>query len=161
MYPSLGPGGQSLPKHVGDNVLPNFPLFNRLLFFASNRDKLVINDTTNGLQATHRQLLSDVLYLRNALWAQLDSKVRDRLLAGDEICVNLLAAGGYEFSTGFLALLALGAVVVPICEQRDFLCHITGQVLIPEQRLQSRYMRPCTLPKPPNLLEYYILRNVQ
>lgn len=111
-------GGQWLPKHVGDNVLPNFPIFNRLLFFASNRDKLVINDATNSLQATHRQLLSDVLYLRNALWTRLDSRVRNGLLAGDEICVNLLAAGGYEFAIGFLALLALGAVIVPICKQR-------------------------------------------
>ncbi|KAJ4854632.1 AMP-binding enzyme domain-containing protein [Trichoderma breve] len=114
MNSSPSAGGQSLPKHIGDNVLPNFPIFNRLLFFASNRDKLVINDTTNGLQATHQQLLSDVLYLRNALWTRLDSKVRNRLLAGEEICVNLLAAGGYEFATAFLALLALGAVIVPI-----------------------------------------------
>ncbi|KKP04712.1 hypothetical protein THAR02_03192 [Trichoderma harzianum] len=114
MNSSPSAGGQSLPKHIGDNVLPNFPIFNRLLFFASNRDKLVINDTTNDLQATHRQLLSDVLYLRNALWTRLDSKVRNRLLAGEEICVNLLAAGGYEFATAFLALLALGAVIVPI-----------------------------------------------
>lgn len=117
MNSSPSAGGQSLPKHIGDNVLPNFPIFNRLLFFASNRDKLVINDTTNGLQATHRQLLSDVLYLRNALWTRLDSKMRNRLLAGEEICVNLLAAGGYEFATAFLALLALGAVIVPICKQ--------------------------------------------
>lgn len=105
-----------LPQHVGDTILPNFSIFNRLLFFAGNRDNLVVNDVTNGLKATHRQLLSDVLHLRNALQARLDPDTRRRLLQGDEIAINLLASGGYEFATAFLALLALGAVIVPICE---------------------------------------------
>lgn len=105
-----------LPQHIGDKILPNFPIFNRLLYLAGNRDSLAINDVTYGHKATYNQLLSDVLHLRNAIFRRLDANVQDKLLRGERVCVNLLAPGGYEFATAFLATVALGAVLVPICE---------------------------------------------
>lgn len=117
MHLHSGRDGQK-PRHIGTNILPNFSIFNRLLYLAGNRDHIAINDATCGLQATHRQLLSDVLHLRNALLGQLGPDIQTRIFSGQEVAINLLASGGYEFATGFLAIIALGAVVVPICELR-------------------------------------------
>lgn len=104
------------PQHVGDNILPNFSLFVRLLFYAQYRSSVAINDVTNSLQGTHADLLSDVLHLRNAVRDMLSPEVRERLILGHPVAINLLASGGYEFAVGFLAIVALGAIVVPICK---------------------------------------------
>ncbi|KAJ5558580.1 hypothetical protein N7535_008796 [Penicillium sp. DV-2018c] len=103
-----------IPKHIGDNILPNFPIFNRLLYLAGNRTSLAINDVTYGHTATYGELLSDVLHLRNAIFRSLDISSKSSLLRGDKVSINLLAPGGYEFATAFLATVALGAVLVPI-----------------------------------------------
>lgn len=103
------------PKHVGPNVLPNFPLFPRLVGYATREPSTVIRDVTNGFEATHLQLLTDVLHLRNVLQNSLDENTRQRLLNGEEVYFNVLAPGGYEFATAFLAILAIGGVIVPLC----------------------------------------------
>ncbi|KAJ5781022.1 hypothetical protein N7457_006182 [Penicillium paradoxum] len=108
------PASTKLPQHIGENILPNFPIFSRLLYLAGNRSSLAINDVTYGHQATYGQLLSDVLHLRNAIFHRLDADTQAKLLRGDRVCINLLAPGGYEFATAFLATVALGAVLVPI-----------------------------------------------
>ena len=104
------------PKHIGDNVLPNFPIFNRLLYLAGQSTQLAINDVTYGHKATYAQLLSDVLHVRNDLRKRLCPSVHAQLLRGERVSINLMAPGGYEFSTALLATLAIGAVIVPICE---------------------------------------------
>ncbi|KAL4888857.1 hypothetical protein BDV59DRAFT_210634 [Aspergillus ambiguus] len=104
----------SKPRHIGNTIFPNFPIFNRLLFFAHNHTSIAVKDVTNKLQGTHAQLLSDVLHVRNALRNSLDERTRQKLLNGDLVTITLLAPGGYEFAAGFLAIVALGAVVVPI-----------------------------------------------
>lgn len=106
----------NLPRHVGDNIVPSFPVFNRLLFLALKSSSLAIDDVTYGLQATHEELLSDVLHLRNAIRKTLDPVLQVKLLRGDRVCINILAPGGYEFSVAFLAVAALGAIIVPICK---------------------------------------------
>ncbi|KAL5363342.1 hypothetical protein BJX96DRAFT_177982 [Aspergillus floccosus] len=106
--------GLAQPKHVGDNIFPNFPIFNRLLFFAHYYTSVAVDDVTNNLRGTHAQLLSDVLHVRNAVQKSLDEMTNQKLLRGERVTINLLAPGGYEFATGFLAIIALGAVVVPI-----------------------------------------------
>lgn len=104
------------PKHVGDNVFPNYPVFTRLLFYAQNSSSVAINDVTNNLQGTYAELLSDVLHLRNSIRDMLSPEIRERLILGHPVAINLLTPGGYEFAVGLLAILALGAVVVPICK---------------------------------------------
>ena len=46
----------------------------------------------------------------------LDSQILNRIEAGDEVFIGVLAAGGYEFAVGLLAVLALGAAAVPMGE---------------------------------------------
>jgi malonyl-CoA/methylmalonyl-CoA synthetase len=87
----------------------------RLVGYASTREDTLIRDVTNNYTATHLQLLTDVLHLRNVLYQSVDEDARDHLWNGDEVAFNILASGGYEFAVAFLAVLALGGVIVPLC----------------------------------------------
>lgn len=105
--------GDFSSPHVGPNVFPNFLLFSRLVRWA-HRPLLAVRDVTFQFEATYTQLLTDVLHLRNHLRNTLDLSVVERIDREDEVYVLLLGPGGYEFVVGFLAILALGAVIVPI-----------------------------------------------
>jgi malonyl-CoA/methylmalonyl-CoA synthetase len=104
-----------MPKHVGPNVLPNYNIFSRLLGYASQGSAIAVNDVTNGYAATHLQLLTDVLNVRNTLYESLEEGTRQKLWRGEEVFFNLLAPASYEFAVGFLAILAIGGVIVPLC----------------------------------------------
>ena len=103
----------SLPAHSGPNVFPNFLLFSRLVRLA-HRPLLAVRDVTFGFKATYTQLLSDVLLLRNSLRQQLDPAIVARVDHGEEVYILLLGPGGYEFTVGFLGVVAFGAAVVPL-----------------------------------------------
>lgn len=74
----------------------------------------MIKDPTAGYAASHIQLLTDVLCLRNLLQAKLDKSALEQLRAGAEIFINVLGSGGYEFTVAFFAIVAIGAVIVPL-----------------------------------------------
>ncbi|KAJ5577105.1 hypothetical protein N7535_004031 [Penicillium sp. DV-2018c] len=104
-----------IPPHVGDTVLPNAPFFHRLLRYAQRTPSpLVVRDLNAGVEKTYHDLLSDVLSLRKALEAALSPEVRRDLVADKEVYMGLLAPGGYEYTVGFIAILAIGAAVVPM-----------------------------------------------
>jgi malonyl-CoA/methylmalonyl-CoA synthetase len=116
MSPPARPGDLSLftPKHEGPTVFPNFFFFSRLSRLAYKRSLIAIRDLKFGYTASYAQLLTDVLTMRNALRAKLDPKVLQRLDNDEEVYVLLLGPASYEFTVGFFALMALGAVIVPI-----------------------------------------------
>jgi malonyl-CoA/methylmalonyl-CoA synthetase len=99
-----------------DDTLPNIPLFIRLLGFAHRLppSQVAVQDNTSGKCASHLQLLNDVLSLRRYLYSLLDIETRMKLERKEEVFMLLLAPPGYEYAVGFLAILALGAAVVPI-----------------------------------------------
>ncbi|KAK3714335.1 hypothetical protein LTR37_007921 [Vermiconidia calcicola] len=101
------------PKHTGPNILPNFFLFSRLVRLA-HKPLLACRDLTFLYTASYAQLLTDVLHLRNVLRQQLDPDVVAQIDNEDEIYVLLLGPAGYEFTVGFLSLIALGVIPVPI-----------------------------------------------
>ncbi len=101
------------PKHQGPNVFPNFFLFSRLVRLA-HKPLLACRDLTFGFTATYTQLLTDVLHLRNVLRGQLRHEIIADVDNENEVFMLLLGPAGYEFTVGFLALIALGVVVVPI-----------------------------------------------
>jgi malonyl-CoA/methylmalonyl-CoA synthetase len=41
-----------------------------------------------------------------------------RLRKGDEVYIGVLAAGGYEFTVAMVAILAIGAAVVPMSKSK-------------------------------------------
>ncbi|OAG37622.1 hypothetical protein AYO21_08230 [Fonsecaea monophora] len=108
-----------VPNHCGPNVLPAFALFSRLLRFASRHNRIAITDGTTGYHASHIQLLTDILHLRNVLEESLHPQAFARLQIqhegpGQEVFVNIIASAGYEFAVAMLAVLAAGAVPVPL-----------------------------------------------
>lgn len=123
---NIDPSGQAvrlpdntlpLPRHIGPNIFPDFTAFHRLLYLARVReDRIAIHDVTAGIKVTTGQYLSDILRLRNTIQARLDPSIQEKLLRGEEVFVCLLAKGGYEFAVALFAIVALGAIAVPICE---------------------------------------------
>lgn len=105
---------QIVPSHDGPHVLPNNPLFTRLLRHA-HRNRVAIKDQELGVSKTYGELLDAVLAFREVVRAALPSKVERQLSYGDEVYVGVLAGGGYEFTVAVLAVLAMGAAVVPMC----------------------------------------------
>lgn len=102
-----------VPRHgsLKDNVLPNDPLFLRLLTIAHNQNasKPLIRDLTTGVEATASTLLSDILNLRRRIAKCLSSRTLEDLRDGKDVFISISAGGGYEFAVGILAILALGA----------------------------------------------------
>lgn len=104
-----------VPPHKGSSILPCHPLFNRLLRFAHDRPpRLCVRDVNAGTEATHLQLLTDVIALRERLRSTLSRDVLDAIDRRDEVYLAVLAGGGYEYTVGMLGVLALGAAVVPM-----------------------------------------------
>lgn len=104
-----------VPPHVGGRVLPCHSLFQRLLRLAEhNPPRLAVRDDDAGSEATHIQLLTDVLALRQRLWEALGPDVREAIDRRHEVYIAVLAPGGYEFTVATLAVLATGAAVVPM-----------------------------------------------
>jgi malonyl-CoA/methylmalonyl-CoA synthetase len=104
-----------VPRHSGPTVLPAHPFFNRLVRFAhAVPPRLCVRDDNSGLEATHLQVLTDVLAFRQRVWESFSPAVRQQLDDQDEVYIAILAAGGYEYTVAVLAALALGAAVVPM-----------------------------------------------
>lgn len=104
-----------VPPHTGNHVLPNSPLFTKLLRHA-RRNLLAIRDNILKIEKSYGELLSDVLAYRGFLESVLGEEVLQRIENREEVYVGVLAAGGYEFTVALLAVLALGAAVVPMSE---------------------------------------------
>ncbi|OJD14067.1 hypothetical protein AJ78_05544 [Emergomyces pasteurianus Ep9510] len=103
------------PPHAGDNVLPLSPFFSKLLRYAHRKSQRVaIRDVNLAIEKTYIEFLSDVLAVRNALRSSLSPEAQGALQAGEEVYIALIAAGGYEYAVGFVAICALGAAVVPM-----------------------------------------------
>ena len=96
-------------------MLPNSPFFSRLLRFAHEEvPRLAVRDVNTKAEKTYLELLTDVLAVRSALRRSLRDETIEELSKGDEIYIGVIAPGGYEFSVAMLAVLALGAAVVPM-----------------------------------------------
>ncbi|KAL4951771.1 hypothetical protein BDW69DRAFT_186082 [Aspergillus filifer] len=105
----------TVPPHTGHNVLSDLPFFEKLLRFAHRRPPLLaIRDVNAGVEKSYLQLLSDALTLRKALKGSLGPEIQQDLEDDNEVYIALIAPGGYEYAVAFIAILALGAAVVPI-----------------------------------------------
>ncbi|OCT44473.1 hypothetical protein CLCR_05634 [Cladophialophora carrionii] len=102
------------PRHVGPNIFPNFPVFTRLIGYAAQGEAVAIDDRTYNIKASYSQLLTDVLHVRNVLYGTLSADVLNRLWANEEVYFNLLAPASYEYAVAFLAILAIGGIIVPL-----------------------------------------------
>jgi len=131
IFQSLGMGDRTLyvPSHEGENVLPNLPWFHKLLRYAQRKpSRVAVRDVNAGIERTYHHLISDVLAFRNVLRERMSSQILRDLAEDKEVYIGLLAPGGYEYTVGFIAIIALGAAVVPMGESmnRFTTTHIAG-----------------------------------
>lgn len=104
-----------IPAHRGESVLPNLPFFHRLLRYAHRSPSpIAIRDLNADIEKTYHHLLSDVLSFRKVLYESMSDDARRDLEADKEVYIGLLAPGGYEYTVGFIAILAIGGAVVPM-----------------------------------------------
>ena len=104
-----------IPPDEGPNVLPNNPLFNRLLRLAHDEpQKTIIRDVNLGIVKSRTQLLTDILAFERVILNNLDTRTRALLHKGLPVFIAILAPGGYEYAVAILAILAMGAAAVPI-----------------------------------------------
>jgi malonyl-CoA/methylmalonyl-CoA synthetase len=104
-----------VPPHTGRNVLQCHSLFQRLLRFAHQEPpRLAIRESNTGREATHIQLISDVLAMKERLWNTLSQDVQLALQCKEEVYIAVLAPGGHEYAVAILAILAIGAAAVPM-----------------------------------------------
>lgn len=102
-----------VPPHIGRHVLPNSPLFAKLLRHA-RRNRLAIRDNTLKVEKTYGDLLADVLTYRAFLESSLSPQVLEQVERDEEVYIGVLAAGGYEFTVAILAVHAIGAAAIPM-----------------------------------------------
>lgn len=113
----MGDRTRFVPSHVGSNVLPNLPFFHKLLRYAQRKpSRIAVRDVIAGVEKTFHDLLSDVLALRIEIEKSLSTETLRELTEDKEVYIGLLAPGGYEYTVGFVAIIALGAAVVPMGE---------------------------------------------
>lgn len=111
----MGDRTSFIPAHVGYNVLPSYQFFHKLLRHAQKKpQRLSIRDVRAGLEKTFHDVLSDALAVRSELEKLLSPDTLRELSQDREVFIGLLAPGGYEYTVGFVAILALGAAVVPM-----------------------------------------------
>ena len=75
---------------------------------------MAIEDARSNHERTHLELLSDILALRETILNSLDFREVSALERGGEVYIAIVSGGGYEYMVAMLAVLALGAVAVPI-----------------------------------------------
>ena len=68
-------------------------------------------------------MLTDALALRSVLEHRLSSGILRNLRSGNEVFIGVLAAGGYDFTVAMVAVLAIGAAVVPMSETEGLTGH--------------------------------------
>jgi len=76
--------------------------------------RIAIRDLRANIEKTHLDLLVDVLALKEQIALQLSGQARRSLARDEEVYIAIIAPGGYEFAIAILAVLALGAVAVPM-----------------------------------------------
>lgn len=84
-----------VPRHKGHNVLPNSPLFGKLLRHA-RRDRIALTDLGLEVEKTYGDVLDAVLSFRATLEAALPKAIMTSLERDDEVYIGVLAAGGWE-----------------------------------------------------------------
>jgi malonyl-CoA/methylmalonyl-CoA synthetase len=102
-----------VPYHEGPNVLPHDLIFHTFHASAAAENTPAIVDRKAGYTASYQQLVSDILVCRNRLRETLTPETVDALRKDREVSI-LLWSAGYEFTVGFFAILALGAIAVPL-----------------------------------------------
>ena len=104
-------------RHEGPLVLPHDIIFHRLHYLALNSNPSAVKDPARNVDASYQQLLTDVVATRNRIRSTIKRATLQSIHDEQEISFVVIAHG-YEFVVIFLAVLALGGIVVPTSKTR-------------------------------------------
>jgi malonyl-CoA/methylmalonyl-CoA synthetase len=78
---------------------------------------VLIRDTATGIEVTSAQFLRDIVFFQDRISIQLATNVVSAhdVAGHGEVYICILAPLSYEFLVAFYAVIALGAVAVPLC----------------------------------------------
>ena len=78
---------------------------------------ITVRDDHINFEASRERVLRDVLTLRNAIFDRLPDNARARLFQkGADVFICVILSGGYDFVVASIAILSIGAAVVPLSE---------------------------------------------
>lgn len=94
---------------------PNDPIFTQLASLSRTVSDVIIHDDY-GIHEGYKGLLDDIRHLRQVLREQLPHHWFDGrgILRSDAAPIASIAASGYYFLVGFLAVAAIGGKFVPL-----------------------------------------------
>lgn len=94
---------------------PNDPIFTQLASLSRTVSEVIIHDDY-GIHEGYKGLLGDIIHLRQVLREQLPHHWFDGrgILRSDATPIASIAASGYYFLVGFLAVAAIGGKFVPL-----------------------------------------------
>ncbi|KAK5996008.1 Acyl-CoA ligase oryP [Cladobotryum mycophilum] len=112
---------------VQRGVLPNEPIFTRLLQNLNEVKHVVVHDSGNGVDADYPRLVSDVHHMQKELHQSLPETVFEderKILRESNPYILVLLPGSYDFVVAALSVLSIGGAFAPLA---------TG--LLPEEML--------------------------
>lgn len=98
---------------------PEDPFFSKLLAAAERRGKTtIIHEKADGVKANYNQLLHDVHELRKELQSRLGDELLNPkgMVKQDGFYIAILTQGGYKFLVACIAIIAIGAAVIPLSQ---------------------------------------------
>ncbi|KAJ5598163.1 hypothetical protein N7537_008247 [Penicillium hordei] len=99
----------------GTQGFPNDPIFTRLSRLSQERPGSIIHDEY-GINASYKDLISDVMHFRQVIREQLPATLFDDkgLLRKEAASIAFLAFSGYHHLVCFFTIVALGGICVPL-----------------------------------------------
>ena len=141
-------------------ILPNEPIFRRLVENSKLVQNVIIHDPSSGVDAKYPQLLHDILALRQRLYECLPVSMFDEKgrIKEDTPYILIFSRGNYEFIVASFSVLAIGGALVPLGKSMETLflqsfflfntmriilsaCHPKALDILPEEALH--FLRKC------------------
>ncbi|KAK0724920.1 hypothetical protein B0H67DRAFT_569137 [Lasiosphaeris hirsuta] len=123
--------------------LPDEPIFKKLIENGKSNPNVIFQDASCGVDATYPQLLYDIVSLRQRLYEWLPPSLfdDDGRIKEENPYILIVAPANYEFVVASLAVLAIGAALVPLAP-----AILPEEALYFSQRCKSKLMlvsSPC------------------
>lgn len=98
-------------------ALPSCIFFEQLLKAASAHNGNIIYDTGHGIEASFKQLLSDVIAFKQKIRNFLPAEIMDGngiIRENEDVYMCTWLTPGYKFFVSYLAISAMGAIAAPM-----------------------------------------------
>ncbi|KAJ3519658.1 hypothetical protein NM208_g14036 [Fusarium decemcellulare] len=124
-------------------------------------DHIIVVDHQTGIQATITELITSVCEYRVRLGNELGTETLAAIRAGKEVFIATILPPGYDFVVAFLAILSLGAGLVPLStkllpEEVAYYVSQSGSrfILCDQNRLELASAAPALIATSSSIMQY-------